>query len=158
MIGDFSIIMQFMVLNVGSSFEKKTRLNCQTSCINSKLKESSYLDRFFFTIPNVRMQVCKQWEYERWERIRTWEGRWVLRERFVVAVSSSPSSYKWDARVPRLWSRGMLSGCIAQRFSLLFVHGRLAGRHPPEKHDLIYYEPHSRRRRVMSCAFALSAF
>lgn len=91
-------------------------------------------------------------------RIHTRESRWVLRERFVVAASSSPSSYKRDSRVPRLWSRGMLSGCIMQRFSLPFVHGRLASRHPLEKHDLIYYEPHSRRRRVMSCAFALSAF
>lgn len=135
--------------------EKKTCLNRQTAYINSKAKEISYLNRFFFAISNGRMQVCKRWEYERREsEIRTRESRWVLRERFVVAASSSPSSYKG----PRLWSRGMLSGCIVQRFSLPFVHGRLTGRHPLEKHDLIYYEPHSRRRRVMSCAFALSAF
>lgn len=82
------------------------------------------------------MQVCAahgQRENTR-DEIRE---QWVLRERFVVVVVVVVALvfvFVSETRVcpPSLWPRGMLSGCIVQRFSLPFVHGRLAdrGRHP----------------------------
>lgn len=106
------------------------------------------------------MHVCRYAQRTGNERIREMRlgSKWVLRERFVVVVVVVPVFVFVSETRVSLRPRGMLSGCIAQRFSLPFVHGRLADRGPGtlEKHDLIYYEPHS-RRRAMSCAIALPA-
>jgi len=95
-----------------------------------KLKKEKFSLLLFFSQFKMRTRryVQRIGNENTKDEIRTRE-QWVLRERFHHRRCPRLCLRKRDTRVPRLWSRGMLSGCIVQRFSLPFrVHGRLADR------------------------------